>query len=105
MPSVNTYTTQEPTSNNNDIKNTTDGKELYEWSDTSEINPINEIVEFHTIDENENNLSSFEYDQETKSGVNQETEYEQGTYNRYTTETSLKSYPAPTTASGNHNSK
>ena len=102
MPSVNTYTTQEPISYDNDIKNTTDEKELYEWSETSEINPINEIVEFHTIDKNENNLSSYEFDQEKQSTVNQETEYDQGTYSRYTTKTSLKSYPAPTTTSGNH---
>ena len=60
MPPVSTYTTHEPMSIDIDIKNTTDGKELYEWSDTSEINPIKEIVELHTIDENENNLSSFE---------------------------------------------
>ena len=100
MPSVNSYTTQEPTSNNNDINNNTDGKELYEWSDTSEINPINEIVEFHTIGENENDLSSYEFDQEKKSTVNQETEYDRDTYKLYTTETSLNSYPTSTTASG-----
>ena len=105
MPSVNTYTTQEPISNDNDIKNTTDGKELYEWSETSEINPINEIVEFHNIDENENDLSSFEFDQEKQSTVNRETEYDQGTYSRYTTKTSLKSYPSSTTTSGNHDSR
>ena len=100
MPPVSTYTTQEPMSIDNDIKNTTDGKELYEWGDTSEINAINEIVEFHAIGENENNLSSYEFDQEKKSTANQETEYDRDTYKLYTTETSLNSYPTSTTASG-----
>ena len=98
MPSDNAYTTQEPISKDNDIKNTSDGKELYEWSDTSEINPINEIVEFHTIGENENNLGSYELDQEKKSTLDQETEYDKDTYNRYTTETSLNSNLASTTS-------
>ena len=90
-PSSNIDSTHAPISHEHDGKKTTDEKDLYQWEDTSEINPINEIVEFHTIDENENKLNSMEIDQGRSTINNHEAKYDMDTNNQHTTQSNFDS--------------
>ena len=100
-PSSNIDSTHAPISHERDVKKTMDEKDLYQWEDTSEINPINEIVEFHTIDENETKLDSKKSNHERPTMTNVEAEYDTDTNNQLTTQSNIDTNFDLITKSGN----
>ena len=100
-PSSDIESTYESISHEHDVNKTTGEKDLYQWEDSSEINPINEIVEFHTIDENENKYNSMKIDQDESTMNNSEANFDMETNNQLTTQSNNDSKFDLATTPGN----
>ena len=102
MPFSHSLTTKEPSSDDYEIKKTTDMKKQYDWSVTNDINPINEIVEFHSFDDKENELSTSVSDLDEKSDKRQYMDSEEHLLIQNTTESNLSSSSSSMQMSGKY---